>query len=199
MNLLLVFVTALTACASTSTKDSISLAELWEDEVLYFKPTGKLESSEWNGLAYNSKEELCYQLKQKPLAKKVEATQVKCEKEFLSQATEPYEKFADFQKYKARLVQCLDSKNKTCLRKLISKTMKISFGDEGFGDRRDLVFANWRDADYKRVKQLLLKGVVSEGEYKRFPPKPNEGGLGFRGHFENKNGSWVLASFVAGD
>ncbi len=199
MNLVLSLVLALTACASSNLKDPVSLGELWEDEILYFQPFGKKDSFEWNGVAYNSNEKLCYQLKQKPKAKKVEATKVKCEKEFLARATEPYEKVADFQKYKSKLIQCLDSQNKECLRKLFSKTMKISFGDEGFGDRRDLVFATWKDADYKRVKQLLLKGVVSEGEYKRFPPEPEEEGLGYRGHFENKNGSWVLASFVAGD
>lgn len=199
MNLFLAAVFTLTAFATVSSKDPIGLAELWEDEILYFKPNGKVDSLQWNGMAYDSKKKVCYQLKQKPQAKKVEATTVSCEKEFLERATESYEKISDFQKYKTKLIQCLDAKNKECLRKLFSKTMKISFSDDGFGDRRDLVFATWKDSDYMRVRQLLQKGVVSEGEYKRFPPEPEEEGLGYRGHFENKNGSWVLSSFVAGD
>lgn len=199
MILFFTFFISLSACATSQLKDPIELAEMWDDEELYFQPSDKAESFDWNGLAYSGKDKTCYQLKQKPKAKKVEATKVNCQKDFLSRATEPYEKFNDFQKYKTKLIQCLETQNKACLRKLISKTIKISFGDNGFGDRREILFKRWKEADYKRVSQLLKKGVVSEGEYKRFPPDPDDEGLGYRGHFEIKNGFWVLSSFVIGD
>ena len=179
--------------------DPIALAKQWEDEILYFKPSGKTDSFEWNGVAYNANDKLCYQLVQKPKAKKVESTVVKCETHFLNRAIESYEKFESFQKYRTKFTACLGSKDKECLRRLISKTVKISFGDEGYGDRRDIIFATWKESNYERVKALLAKGVISEGDYKRFPPDPEEDGVGYRGHFENKNGSWVLASFVTGD
>lgn len=199
MNLVSIFVLISQSLAAVQLSDPIKIAEQWEDEALYYQPSGSLRSTEWNGLAYSYSEKACFELSQQKNAKKVVSKKVECGKDFLIKAKENYDKFADFKQYKDKLVKCLEAQDQKCLRPLISKTMKLSFDDSGFCDRRDLAFKTWKTEDYKKIAALIRKGVVSEGDYRRFPPEPDEDGLGWRGHFTQKNGAWVLQSFVAGD
>lgn len=188
------------ASSSVNLTDPIKLSELWDDEVLYYRPIKLFdEAMEWNGVIYLESSKSCYQLSQKKGAERVDSKKAECEKEFLEKATLKYEKFSSFEEYKKKLLSCLDTQNEICLRGLISKTMMLGFGGEGLYDRRDYVFARWKKSDYKKVSDLIKKGVVSEGDHKRFPPLPSDRGMGHRGHFENKNGAWVLESFVTGD
>lgn len=188
------------AASAINLSDPISLAELWDDEQLYYQPTKQFDQAmEFNGLAYITSTQSCYRLAQKKGAKKVDSKKIECSKEFLQKASEPYDKISDFKSYKKKLVGCLTTQDKKCLRGLISKTMKTSFGGEGLYDRRDYVFSQWKKTDYEKLGELIKKGVVSEGDFKRFPPHPASDGIGRRGHFEMKNGSWVLESFVEGD
>lgn len=180
--------------------DPIKIAEQWDDEEVYYQPKGSdLNSTLWNGTAYFYSLKQCFELSQAPKGKKVVAKKVECKKDFLAKASEPYQKFSDFKSYQQKLTSCLDKQDQKCLRPLISKTMQLSFGNDGFCDRRDRAFQIWKAEDYKKLSALIKKGVVSESDYKRFPPKPDDEGMGWRGHFVQSQGAWVLKSFVAGD
>lgn len=75
----------------------------------------------------------------------------------------------------------------------------MSFGVDGFNDRRDYIFDNWKKNDFKRLYELVKKGCVGEDDCRIFPPVVGENGLGYRGEFKKENGRWLLKSFLAGD
>lgn len=171
------------------------LGELWYKQALYFRPAKNGELT-WSGLMYYGPAKKCFELEQKEMTDKVKFRELHCEAAFEAKAVEPYAKIADFNKFKTAMLSCLDKADTKCLRGMISKTLTISFGVDGYEDRRDMIFRDWRKEDYARMASLIRKGVYTDGEYRKFPPKA---GMGMRGSFQKVDGGWLLESYLEGD
>lgn len=178
---------------------SRKLGQLWQDEEIYFNPNDKGDVLLWNGVIFHYSSKKCFELKQKDIAEGISAGEVKCEKNFLVKATEPYISISDFEKFQSRFLACLKNDDRKCLRGLISKTMQLSFGVDGSMDRRDSIFESWKVKDFKRLRELIQKGCVGEGDSRTFPPEVSDHGMGYRGEFKKEDGRWLLKSFLAGD
>ena len=151
---------------------------------------------EWHDLPLRYKE---MQVSGIERSDKIVSKELHCDPAFLKKATEPYTMISDIEVYKKKLDSCLKENDKKCLRGLISRTLQTSFGFDGYQDRRDYIFKTWKKSDFKRLRDMLGKGVIGEGDYRSFPPKPSDGGLGYRGELKKSNGGWLLVSFLAGD
>lgn len=185
--------------SSKDFESSSHLGESWYSEEIYFLPKNKNDPMNWSGIIYHYASKKCYELNHKDSSGKVSVQESKCESSFLKKATEPYTKIPDFEKYKARLLKCLDQFDKKCIRGLVSKTLQVSFGVDPVQDRRDYIFENWKKEDFKRLHDLIQKGTIGEGDSRTFPPLVANEGMGHRGEFKKENGGWVLKYFLAGD
>lgn len=174
------------------------LNDFWQEEEIYFQPKNPQTIGNWTGKIYHYGSEKCFDLIQNNDSK-IASSEMKCESVFLKKATEPYTRISDFETYKSKLLLCLEKFDQGCLRGLISKTFQISFGFDGFQDRRDYIFANWKKKDFERLHDAIKQGCVGKDESRTFPPHVKNKGLGYRGEFKKENGSWLLKSFVAGD
>lgn len=177
---------------------SNQLSQLWEDEVIYFKPKNKNDLILWNGVIYDYSTKKCYDV-QHVNDRKIQSKEVKCDPTFLKNAEEPYLKLADFSLYKNKLLDALDKEDKSLLNKLISKTIMLSFGVDGLQDRREIIFNSWKSADYKQLAKLIRSGTIGDDASKTFPPKPDQEGMGLRGEFKKKDGGWLLVKYLGGD
>ena len=171
------------------------LTELWHEKKIYYRPV-KQDDQDWNGVIYYYPLKKCFELSQNDSRAKVRTLPVVCESEFEKRATEPYVKIADFNKFKAAFLTCVDKAAQVCLRGFISKYLQISMGGDGYADRRDIVFSKWEKNDYTELARLIRKGIYDEHGYKKFPPRA---GVGLSGAFEKVDGGWVLESYSAGD
>ncbi len=200
--IILISIFSILASASQTTADFDSaqkLGLLWENEEIYFKAADKNELLLWNGLIYHYPSKKCFELKQKEISKSVQVKEAKCEFEFLSKATEPYLEISDFEKYNSKFLTCLKNIDKKCLAGLISKTLKLSLGVDGYNDRRDYIFENWKKEDFNRLYDLVKKGCVGDGDSRTFPSVVSNDGYGHRGEFKKENSRWLLKLFLAGD
>lgn len=171
------------------------LGELWYKEEIYFNPAKKSDLT-WTGMMYYAPAKKCFDLQQPEMTQKVKYRNVHCDAAFEARATEPYVKIADFEVFKAKFLECLDKADTKCLRGFISKTLTISFGPESYEDRRDNIFRTWKKSDFDSMAANLRRGVETDGNYKRFPPKA---GSGMRGAFVSLDGGWRLESYLGGD
>jgi hypothetical protein len=197
--ILLLSISLVTEAKNLQWENAEQLIQLWNSESIYYQPKNRNALIEWNGLVYDHNTKKCFQVEQGQSSQKIKSNELACEKSFLKRATEPYLKIGDFQKFKSRFIGCLNTNDKICLRQLISKTIQLSFGMDGFLDRRDLIFDSWKREDYIRLKKLLSKGTTGDELSKSFPPNPDNDGMGYRGEFKKVNGGWVLVSYLAGD
>ena len=172
------------------------LYQLRSTDLIYFRPkkTGDLLS--WSGLIYHFQEKKCYRLE--PKEKNIQSFPADCPKDFLLQATEPYEKIADFEQFKKRFLACAKKQDALCLRKLTSRSVQISFGVDGLGDLRDKLYPAWKKENYEELVRLLEKGFGG-GDRPEFPFPMQENYMGQRGSFEKRDGGWLLVSYLAGD
>ena len=187
------------AMAEEKFESAIVLGELWKQEEIYFQPKNKKEMESWNGTIYYYTAGKCYGLIQKGATDKVVSKEEKCKPAFLKKAKEPYTKIADFKTYEARILKCLAKDDQKCLRGLISKTIQLSFGVDGYQDRRDYLIEIWKKEDFKRLHDLIKQGTVGEGDSRTFPPVVADEGMGYRGEFQKEDGYWLMKYFLAGD
>lgn len=174
------------------------LNDLWQEEEIYFQPSETQSTGNWNGTVYHYGSKKCFKLVENKDSK-IASSEIKCEAIFLKKATEPYTKIPDFETYKAKLLQCLEKQDQDCLRGLISKTIQISFGFDGFQDRRDYIFENWKKGDFKRLHNAIKQGCIGSAESRTCPSHVKNNEMGYRGEFKKENETWLLKSFVAGD
>lgn len=177
---------------------SSQLSQLWQSESIYFKPKNKDDLILWNGIIYDYSTKKCTEVQQAD-DRTIKSKDIKCDSVFLKKAEEPYLKIADFSLYRKKLLGALDKEDKPLLNKLISKTIMLSFGVDGLQDRREIIFSQWKSADYKRLAKLIRDGTLGDDAHKTFPPKPDNDGTGFRGEFKKADGGWLLVSYLAGD
>jgi hypothetical protein len=174
------------------------LNELWHDEDIYFVPKVAAEATPtWNGTAYHYETKACFQLSQN--ADRINANAVKCPKEVVDKARAPYSKISNFKTYEAEFIKCLKPVDKECLRPLISRTALLSFGFDGYQDRRDYIFSTWAKEDYERLYKLIKLGASDGETSKTFPANQKPDDFSHRGEFKLVDGSWLLVSYVAGD
>lgn len=170
------------------------LEQLWWNEEIYFKPKNKADLMNWSGVIYHYGSKRCYELEQDGPSKPVTSRESKCQTDFLEKAKEPYTKIADFGEFERRLSKCLSESDRKCLRGLISKSLKVSLGVDGFQDRRDYIFETWKKEDFERLRHQIKKGSRLDGEARVFPAKDRDG---YQGRFEKMNGGWLLREFVS--
>lgn len=188
------------AISIESLENEQSFVQLWHNEKIYLVPADSKSSGSFTGDVYSYDDQRCFKIDHVSIRPKpILATAIKCTKSLTQSATLPYTQIPDFTQYKKRLMECLKTKDHPCLRGMMSKVLEISFGMEPLVDRRDLLFKRWKDADYKQMLTLLGKGTIGEGETRKFPPKPDNDGMGQRGIFTLVGGGWLLTHYVAGD
>ncbi len=90
---------------------------------------------------------------------KVEAQPIKCSPAILEVATESYDKISDFGVFKKRFLECLYERRIPCLRRLTSRNVQISFGVDGLGDRRPLLYPRWKKKDFEEMISALKKDL----------------------------------------
>jgi hypothetical protein len=185
------------AWASAPPRSANDLEQLWSRDALYFVPADARALMNWTGVAYVYDAGKCYDLKQEPGETSVSSVEATCPPDILNRARAPYQKISDFEVYRVRLLSCLDRVDKVCLRGLISRSLQISLGVDGFRDRRDLIFERWTPKHYRELAALIRKGVVATEDSKTFPPDPAPGRM--RGEFTKVDGGWRLEKYLGGD
>jgi hypothetical protein len=199
---LTVVLTLASACATpgpVTASDAASLNALWQAERIYFVPRSPGLNS-WEGKIYDYATQKCSELRANTAAPQAVTVQaIDCPSRLRDRALFPYEKIADFGRFKKRFVQCLETSDEPCLRGLISRTAQLSFGFDPPEDRRDRIFRDWKRADFRRMAKQLRQGTSGAGEERIFPATSGDGGLGLRGAFRLIDSGWRLVSYVAGD
>lgn len=205
MKLIPIMISSLTFLNTTLLADANNdhscqrILESWESERIYYKPASP-NQNEWNGIFYSHAEKKCFLVTETSREKKILCPQkeIPCKPELLASANLPYYKEPSFPKFLNRFKSCHTRKDRECLKSMISKTAQLSFGFDGYGDRREQMADNLLGQDYTVLKKILENEKFESGSHnsKHFG---DTNGTGHRGEFKFSDGAWRLTYFLAGD
>lgn len=170
-----------------------------ENDAIYFLPQNQDDVTSWSGQIYEYETRKCFLIKYNQKKDTVKSNEGKCPQSLTSIATEKYDLISDFDKFKQKFLGCLQEQNQVCLRRLTSKKIQISFGVDGYGDKRAKLYPTWKKKDFEGIIGLLKKGVASSGESRDFPHPQSDAYIGMRGAFEKEQGGWLLKYYLGGD
>ena len=170
-----------------------------ESDAVYFLPQNKDDVTSWSGHIYEYETKNCFLIEQNQKNDTIQSSETKCPQALTNIATEKYDLISDFDKFKQKFLGCLHEQDQICLRRLTSKKIQISFGVDGYGDRRAKLYPSWKKKDYEKMIGLIKKGVSPSGENRDFPHPQVDDYIGMRGAFEKEQGGWLLKYYLGGD
>lgn len=180
-------------------EDTRKLIELVRSEQLYFLGSDP-NSLKWSGEVLWYGDTSCFKVDEKSeMSGHTAVKSVPCSTTIKNRANLAQTKIGNVEEFKSKLTSCLKVKDVSCLRALTSKNIQVSFGVEPPGDQAYLLYSKWKDADFKKMLELLAKGITCNDDKCEFPKQVSNGGTGLRGGIEKVDGRWLLTYYLAGD
>ena len=119
-----------------------------------------------------------------------------CSQELLDKALEPYTKIADFDQFKEQFLKCLEANNWKCLKPLIARNIRFTYGVPDIGDLRDQAYRHWANlpGGVKKIAKIIRENKISEDS-------PSKRTLSVEGRYSDRyvlfelcDGGWRIMS-----